>query len=668
MKRQRKHLLFDIEVYPNLFMFGGLQHETGQTIVLEHSDRKQIDRDWLRVKLRQHICVGFNSMTYDAPLLFLFLGGADPIDVHRASKKIIEGGLKFWEIEKAIDSWIPSWFRENHIDLIEPQPNPFASLKVLNGRLHGRTLQDLPYDPYKPLTHEQIDRLAEYQVNDVQATQRLWEAMQQPMELRRQVSRQIGQDVRSKSDTQMGLAIIKQRAEALLKRTISKPDFRPGTSFRYSAPSFIGFENEHLRSILERIQQHDFVVRADGKTDLPKWLKDEKVVIGETAYQMGIGGLHSTESNRAVVSGNGYSLVDADVASYYPSIILSAGLYPAAIGPQFSDVYRNIRVERVEAKKKAKELKGVSGKESAYFLAHSQEQGLKIALNGTFGSFGSRYSFAYAPHLMIVVTLTGQLALLMLIERAESSGIPVVSANTDGLVFRIPENHFSGISGDRLNGGLLADITGQWEKETGFDLEFTEYSGLYSQSVNSYFAVKANGGHKRKGPWTNPWSDDPNDNDVRSQMMANPQMTICSDAALMQIKHNIPVRRTIEACCDIRQFITVIRVTKGATWNNEYLGKVVRYYWGTEGYPIYEAQPHPTTGKYKKVPKTYGCVECMTLPDEFPSDIDYERYVEEAEKILREVGYYGSLMQNTKRIRLTKARKTDILKEWVVAA
>ncbi len=319
-------------------------------------------------------------------------------------------------------------------------------------------------------------------------------------------------------------------------------------------------------------------------------------------------------------------------------------------------------MERAEIEKRIKQL------EDELVIQNTKQQTYKIVSNGAFGLLGQRYSFMYAPHLMIAVTLTGQLALLMLIERAYLAGIPTVSANTDGAEFLCPTEYYGGLDGDRISSGLLKGILEQWEDDTGYVLEATEYAGLYNQSVNSYFAVKANGGHKRKGPWTNPWSDDPNDNDVRSHMMANPQMTICSDAALMQIKYNIPVRKTIEACRDIRQFITVIRVTKGATWNNEYLGKVVRYYWGTEGYPIYESQPHPTTGNYKKVPKTDGCVECMTLPDEFPSDIDYDRYVEEAEKILREVGYYGSLMQNTKRIRLTKARKNDILKEWVVAA
>lgn len=297
----------------------------------------------------------------------------------------------------------------------------------------------------------------------------------------------------------------------------------------------------------------------------------------------------------------------------------------------------------------------------------TKQKTYKIVSNGAFGLLGSRYSFMFAPHLLIAVTLTGQLALLMLIERAFLKGIPAISANTDGTEFLCPVEYYGGLNGDRVASGLLKDVLEQWEHDTGYVLEAVEYSGLYNQSVNSYFALKANGGHKRKGPFTNPWNEDKNDFDPRGQLMKNPQMTICSDAALALIKHGIPVRRTIESCTDIRQFITVIKVTKGATWNGEYLGKTVRYYWGVDGQPIYEAVANPKTGVFKKVPKTDGSVECMTLPDELPHDIDYDRYVEEAEKILREIGYYGQKREKVKRVRFTKANGLNVLKEWMVA-
>jgi hypothetical protein len=201
----------------------------------------------------------------------------------------------------------------------------------------------------------------------------------------------------------------------------------------------------------------------------------------------------------------------------------------------------------------------------------------------------------------------------------------------------------------------LCEITDYWEKTTGFNLEFGEYKAIYNQSVNTYYALKPSGGHKRKGPIANPWNPHSDDFDpVRGQLMKNPQATICSDAALLRIKEGIPVEKTIKVCRDIKQFITVIRASKGATWRGEYLGKTVRYYWGIDGSEVLEVEAN-AQGNFKKVPKSDGAVECMNLPEQFPGDIDYARYVQEAEDILWDVGFYGPRPEPIKAIRWTKA-------------
>lgn len=716
----------DCECYWDYWFVAFKDFETGQRLKYEMSTRtlEEYPADKIRALLLKYNTVGFNSLSYDLPLIWLSLREGMTTDIlKRASDRIIKGGLKWWEVEDALEISIPKRVKEQHIDLIEPQPNPFTSLKILNGRLHGRKLQDLPVDPEKVPTFDEMEILSDYCYNnDLDATHLIADQLEDALELRRFISEDIGTNVMSKSDAQIGEAIIKHRAEKILGKRVYKPKTVGGQSFRYQAPDFIKFQNPQLQSILKRIQEHDFVVRSDGKVELPTWLKDEQVTIGSTTYQMGIGGLHSTESNRSVRSDNQYQLIDADVGSYYPSIILKTGLYPKSIGPVFLEIYHQIKIERMAAKRRGKEIKLLlkDDPNNKALIAEQKrekvkEQGLKIALNGIFGKLGSRYSIVFAPDLLISVTLTGQLALLMMIDRAESNDIPIVSANTDGIVFQCPREFYDGVNGDRLRPSFLAELTDQWEQDTGFDLEFVPYKALYNQSVNSYFAIKEDGGHKRKGPYTNPWSDDPNDKDLRGQMMGNPQMTICSDAALAQIKHGVPVRKTIEECKDIRQFVTVIKASKGATWasaigkrivddwnthwheNNwvrgsgphsdfagqysetrpepveqpvtgdrTYLGKVVRYYWGIGGAPIYEAIPNEKTGNYKKIPKTDGAIECMELPDEFPDDIDYERYVQEAEKILREFGFYGKPLEPIRRIRLTKANKNHLLSEWAV--
>lgn len=574
---------------------------------MEESDRASIDREKLRRIMVQNKLVTYNGQGFDIPLIWYFLNGATGADVKRAADQIINGNVRYWEAEKLLNITIP---RLDHIDLIEPQPNAFASLKTLNGRLHGKKMQDLPYPPDARLTHAQMDEVIKYCGNDLDATELLYEALIEPLAMRAALGAQYRMDFMSKSDSQIGEAIIKSRVEKSTRERVQKVPTPGGTTFRYKIPEYMVFQRPELQQILDRLRDTDFIVQHNGKVDLPDWLSKTSISIGTSTYQMGIGGLHSTEKNRSVYADDGHVLYDYDVASYYPAIILGSGLYPKALGRSFLDEYGAIRTERIRAKKEGDKVK---------------DAGLKIALNGTFGKMGSPYSILYAPHLMIAVTLTGQLALLMLIERAEAAGIPVVSGNTDGVVFRCPT----------YLEPKLVEITKQWESDTGFDLESTQYLSLHSQSVNTYIAIKPDGKVKRKGVLANPRAE----GDLRTQMMNSPSMNVCADAAVAHITTGQDVEEYIRGCRDIRDFVTVVKVNGGGTWRGDYLGKVVRYIWSENGEPIFYKDPHPKTGNYKKVSRTDGCRPMMDLPDEFPEDIDYQAYVQSAREILLDVGF-----------------------------
>lgn len=678
-------LFNDIEVYKNFLYFAFKRERDGLRVGFELSGRSpELPARRIRKILRENLIVTFNGNGYDIPLTYYTLElvekGLSPARICAAVKAksdaIIQGRVPWWEVEKLLGIRIP---RIDHIDLIEPQPNAIASLKTLNGRVHGKRMQDLPIPPEKVLTEAEMDATADYCLqSDLDATHNLWDALKEPMALRVALGKDYDTDFRSKSDSQIGETIVKKQIEALTGSRPQRVNTPAGTTFKYPIPSFMKFETPELQAMLDRLRETEFVVNDKGKVDLPKWLADARIELGSSVYQMGIGGLHSTESNRAVHSDDDFALVDADVASMYPTIILMLGLFPKALGKHFLAVYRAIKDKRLNAKKRGKELKDILkafvGSEAEklkleveQFACEVADKGFKIALNGVYGKLGSRFSVLFAPHLLISVTLTGQLALLMLIERAVRRGIDVVSGNTDGVLFRCLREHYGGlgdgkdVARDRLNPSFLADICSQWEADTGMDLEFAEYLSIYNQSVNSYFAIKVDGGHKRKGPLANPWSKDKSDFDPRGQLMKNPQATICSDAALALIKHGTPIEETIYGCTDIRQFVTVIKADGGATWRGGYLGKVVRYYWATDGDPIFKAKAHATTGNHPMVPKTEGCAPCMTLPDELPDDIDYARYISVTKEILMDIGFDHRPPPPPKLVRLTKANTVSIL-------
>lgn len=235
----------------------------------------------------------------------------------------------------------------------------------------------------------------------------------------------------------------------------------------------------------------------------------------------------------------------------------------------------------------------------------------KLAINGSFGKLANKYSSLYAPKMLIGVTLTGQLSLLMLIEALEKYGIPVVSANTDGVVIKCP----------RAKLPALDKIVHAWEKRTQLETEATEYSALYSRDVNNYIAITTDGKAKAKGVYG------------VEGLSKNPQNSICAEAVTAYLKDNVPLNKTVMGCTDIGKFLTVRTVKGGAEKDGKLLGKAVRWYYA-EG--VTGTINYVTNGN--TVPRSEGAKPLMDIPETFPEDIDYAWYLRECEEILMAVG------------------------------
>ena len=249
----------------------------------------------------------------------------------------------------------------------------------------------------------------------------------------------------------------------------------------------------------------------------------------------------------------------------------------------------------------------------------AESDGKKIVANGTYGKLGSKYSFLFAPELMIRTTLSGQFALLMLIESFELSGIRVVSANTDGIVVITPV----GLE------WLRDQCIKSWELKTGLETEATEYTAIYNANVNNYIAFKPDGSHKAKG-----WYGESGVVPKASPSGKSPGMDICNDAVIAFLRDGTPVASTIMACKDIRRFVVIKNANNpsgGAVEERtgENIGKALRYYFATG---VTTGMRYAANGNL--VAGSTGGKALMQLPDTFPEDVNYPAYIEKALKML----------------------------------
>lgn len=661
----RQHpALFDTECFPNYWLLK-FRPIGGVTVAHRLHAGQRFTPEQAREVLAQfdgYLAVSFNGRGYDQWMIGAACSGYTPAELKTLNDTIIVQRVKPWEIPD-----LPRWEPPNHVDLMEVAPGD-GSLKFYAARIHSKTIRDLPYSPDEVLNAEQIAHVDDYCDTDLDDLADLYAECEPLLQLREALSQRYGIDLRSKSDAQVAEAVLKRRCEQATGRRIYRPEWTGGQVLRYRPPPYVAFATPELQHALQLIRDAQFYASATGNIDVPPSLERLVINLGRTSYKVGIGGLHSQEKCVTYRSDAGMQLRAPDVVSYYPSLIINSGEYPPAFGPVFRTEYAAIKAERVQSKGAWQRIAEARGKEGAdYKAAKAIDEGNKTSVNGTFGKTNSPFSPLYAPSLMLQTTLTGQLSLLMLIEWHEHYGIPVVSANTDGLVIACPRHLL------HVSDHLIAE----WQRRTDLEMENADWSALYARDVNNYFAVTTSGEVKRKGEY----------NKAGLVEKKSPDLEVCSDAVAEYLARGVPLEATICACRDVRKFVTVQRVTGGgvklwgdgprktdkvrdmvprleahgwvksgsrwAHWSQpepmlaadayattfppqrpEYLGKVVRWYYSTSA-----PGPIAYATRNAVVSLSYGAHPCMTLPNELPRDVDYGWYIDKARAILDDVGY-----------------------------
>lgn len=600
-------MVFDTECFDNYFLVAFKNIATKKVTKLylnTVTDDYDFNENKLKWIMQNYRCIGFNSTKYDLPLIWAAYRNQNTGFLKEISDAIILRGE--WSSD-VICNFDIIMKHTDHIDLIEVCPLR-GSLKLYSGRLHAKRLLDLPWAGKQSLEDWQIPITENYCITDLEDTELLFDNLKEQMQLRYDLTDEYKEDLRSKSDAQIAEAVISSELIRLTKKRPPKPKPAYGKEYKFVPRENLFFQSDYMKNVLQTVADATFVVDSNGYLICPNEILKLEVKLGNSVYRMGIGGLHSSEKRMAVVADDNHILFDSDAASYYPRMILNGKLTPVNLGESFLIVYQSL----VDKRLAAKAIKNLAVSEN-----------LKVAINGAFGKTGSPHSILYSPASFIQICLGGQLYQLMLIERMEAAGIPVISANTDGSLMHCHKDKEQ----------LMLETIKQWAGITNFDTDETRYKAVYARDVNAYVAVKLDGTIKAKNVYYDPWKST-SAKDLYWRFQKNPTCQICAEAIELLITKGTPIEETIKENKDITRFVAIKNVAGGAHYNGEYLGKVVRWYYakGETGTINYIKNNH-------LVGTTEGAKPLMDLPDEFPDDINYDFYIEKTKGMLDDMGW-----------------------------
>ena len=299
-------------------------------------------------------------------------------------------------------------------------------------------------------------------------------------------------------------------------------------------------------------------------------------------------------------------------ASLYPSMLIEYGFYPKHLGPEFLEVYKQIKDERIEAKHNGNKVKNET---------------LKLALNGLSGNLQNEHNFCYSPEAVMKIRINGQLLLLMLAEKLTQIQCRIVQANTDGLFVVVKKNKLQ----------EYQQICKDWEQLTKLTLEEDHFEAMYQYAINDYIAIKE--GYSK--------SKDPKLIKTKGIFITEVKLgkgltpKIIPEAIIKYFADGIPVKYTIYNCKDIKKFLMSEKT--GKQWHVEYLGKeqqrTNRFYASTDGGYLWKWKDDNGNKAYQNMLTSSG-VTILNKFDNKPIEerkINYRYYLKEALKIIEEL-------------------------------
>jgi len=178
-------------------------------------------------------------------------------------------------------------------------------------------------------------------------------------------------------------------------------------------------------------------------------------------HTFGVGGVHGCPEG--VWESNAGGIWDIDAASLYPRMMQHYDLLSRRVIGEDRRRFGELIDLRVNVYKPNKDKRA---------------DGLKLVLNGGFGSMGFEKSEMYDPVMFNSVTILGQLLMTDLMEKLERH-IVLIQSNTDGLFFTLRDNTPAGLA-------RCVAIVKAYERRTLLEMEWMEIESMHQKDVSSY--------------------------------------------------------------------------------------------------------------------------------------------------------------------------------------
>ena len=630
-------LIYDIETMQELFLVGVYNPNTDMYFEFEVSRGcNQLDAFIKFTETyKDYYWVGYNNIRFDSQVLeWIFRNNENWVEcgaleitakiaqkaadvIHDANFDVFPEYKEEWLSLKQIDL-----FKLNHYD----NKNRMVSLKRLEFEMNLENIEEMPIHHTKiDMTDEEIRLTKDYCRNDVMATYSFYKVTvgdcdhplyrgNNQIELRQDIEEEFGIPCMNYSDSKIGDEMIKKyyclEKRITYKDLPKKGFFRKEIKVKNCIANYITFFTPELRDFHKRIKSISLGLIDDFK---------ETIHFYGNAYTFAKGGLHTENSAKIFEADEDHLIVDWDVSSYYPAIIINNGRYPQHLGKEFLTGYKQMFEKRLELKplaKKDKKIKGIVG-------------ALKLAVNSVYGKSSDMQSWIYDRQLTMFTTITGELSLLMLIEKYELAGIKVISANTDGVTVIVAKDLIE----------KMYEINKWWMDATQYELERTDYQKIIFSTVNDYLAIKTDGEIKKKGDFLTDF-----------ELHKNKSARVCAIALEQYFVNSVPIEQTIKNHKNIYDFALRQKASKDfhyegvnkSTGNKTMYNKLIRYYVSKHGEKLLKVKNESCDTNAADISQVeageWVMHVCNHLTPDHPLDnVNYDYYIDRANKIVHKI-------------------------------